>query len=352
MPADKRESPLISVIIPVYNAEKFLPECLQSVQSQTLRDFEVIMIDDGSTDRSGEICRKFAASDNRFTMIPMSENRGPSAARNVGLTRVGGETVLFLDADDLLTERALEMLYQAFDEGNADVVSGRFQKFSTETLYDPEPDSQSCGCWKLTSVAADYLAAPNRNRIFAFAWGRLFRRDIISKYVIRFDERMFLCEDVALNFDFMAHSSVIQIIDFCVYRYRIPSAGHMSMTAGGESDRIAALPMLLEHIDNGIRMVNSPELQRLADDCIVNLVIIHIVRMCVSLSIGNFRSYRKTIIHLISHSKFQRCLSHYDASQPGRSKLMPLLMRNRLGIGVLLLGKYKAIKRYGKEKSS
>lgn len=103
--------PKISIIIPVYNVEKYLPKCLDSVLNQTFQDYEMILVDDGSTDRSGEICEEYAARDSRIRVFHQ-ENQGVSAARNHGLEAVRGEWIGFMDADDFIVEDMYQVLYE------------------------------------------------------------------------------------------------------------------------------------------------------------------------------------------------------------------------------------------------
>ena len=114
----------LSVIIPVYNTRPYLDECLRSLQEQTLRDFEVAMVDDGSTDGSDEVMRRFAGADHRFRCM-WQTNSGPSAARNRGLREAQGQYVAFLDCDDwLLSADCMERMCRFMDETGADVAVG------------------------------------------------------------------------------------------------------------------------------------------------------------------------------------------------------------------------------------
>ena len=114
--------PKVTVLIAVYNAEAFLPECLDSLLAQTLPDFQAVCVDDASTDASLSILRDYAARDPRFEVIPLTENQGQAHARNVGLQQARGEVVCMLDADDWLSADALERLYQAFDDDTDSVL--------------------------------------------------------------------------------------------------------------------------------------------------------------------------------------------------------------------------------------
>ena len=125
------EKGLISVIIPVYNVEKYLRECLDSVLAQTYTDYEVIMVDDGSTDASGAICDEYAARDERFRVIH-KENGGASTARNAGLNAAAGEFLYFLDSDDLLCADAFRKMLCCALDNNADLVFIEAETFNED----------------------------------------------------------------------------------------------------------------------------------------------------------------------------------------------------------------------------
>lgn len=116
---------MISVIIPVFNVELFLQSCLESVKAQTLKDFEAILVDDGSSDSSGAICDAYARADNRFRVVHQP-NQGVSAARNRGLDHAKGDYVYFVDADDEMRPEALEHLYHAITQGEYDIAASGY----------------------------------------------------------------------------------------------------------------------------------------------------------------------------------------------------------------------------------
>ena len=122
---------MISVIVPIYNVEKYIEKCLFSIMQQTYKNIEVLLIDDGSTDQSGKIAKKFSEQDTRYIYIH-KENGGLSSARNEGLNRAKGDFVYFLDSDDWIAEKYLEQLVDAFDE-LTDVIIGKY-KLDDETI--------------------------------------------------------------------------------------------------------------------------------------------------------------------------------------------------------------------------
>ena len=123
---DVKKHGMISVIVPIYGVDKYLEECIESIISQTYTKLEVILVDDGSPDRCGEICDRYAEMDNRITVIHQ-KNGGAAAARNAGLRIATGEFVAFVDGDDYLEPDAYEYLAAALVEHEADIAFGKFR---------------------------------------------------------------------------------------------------------------------------------------------------------------------------------------------------------------------------------
>lgn len=202
-------NPKITVIVPVYNAEKYVCETLDSLKSQTMEDFEVLMIDDGSPDGSPAILDEYAQRDGRFRAIH-KENGGVSSARNLGLREAKGDWIIFVDADDQLPPRALEALYAAADD-ETDYVLGSVIKFGDvpEELIEVKVEAKS------KDVLAHVLnPAP---------WGQLFRKSVIDAHHLLFLEDLAYSEDSLFVYTFRHHIRQLATIKAPVYRYRICS---------------------------------------------------------------------------------------------------------------------------------
>ncbi|PFQ01438.1 glycosyltransferase family 2 protein [Bacillus cereus] len=181
---------LISVVIPVYNAEKFLPKCLNSIKNQTYKDLEVILINDGSTDRSGEICDEFSQKNERITVIH-KENGGVSSARNAGLKAVKGQYVGFVDPDDWIEEKMLETLYKLVAENNADIAAcGYFREDSEGRITNKLLDSKVIS-YNQTEALNTILS---EEHFKGFTCNKLFSTEILKD--ITFDEEIHFCEDL------------------------------------------------------------------------------------------------------------------------------------------------------------
>lgn len=208
---------MISIIIPVYNAHSYLDQCVLSIIRQNTADWECILIDDGSTDGSGDICDQWAEKDSRFRVLH-KQNEGVSAARNDGLDIAKGEFILFVDSDDWLEEEyVMEMTRHS---KNAELtVSGQIRDFNngSQKIFKPSlTTSFQLGPGNtatFTQLCKDWLLyAPHE---------KLFRRDIIEQHGIRFLKGCSYGEDLTFNFEYLDHVSTISMVDKALYHYRI-----------------------------------------------------------------------------------------------------------------------------------
>lgn len=183
---------MISIVIPVYNVEKYLYDCLRSVSSQSYEDFEVILIDDGSTDNSGKICDDYCQKDNRFKAFH-KQNGGVSSARNYALDKISGEWVYFCDADDLLYEDALQTLLSEFGE-NIDCTMGGYVYMNENDDVLMKSDINETIVMSVEDALIDFYA-PKYSMPNVYIWNRLFKRSIIQEHNLRFREDLFIKED-------------------------------------------------------------------------------------------------------------------------------------------------------------
>lgn len=164
-------NPLVSIIIPVYNSEKYLINCLNSVLNQTYSHWEAIVIDDGSTDSSSSICDNFEKKDNRFNVFHI-KNQGVSYARNLGLSKSKGNYIFYLDSDDYLHEEALTILLNIAARYNAEIVQCSFIK-GTETSFPKITDKIETKKYDNHTIFSSF----NANII---PWGKLYKREVVK----------------------------------------------------------------------------------------------------------------------------------------------------------------------------
>ena len=191
-------SPIISIIVPIYNRGKWLPNCLDSISSQTFKDWECILINDGSTDNSLKIAQEYAANDPRFIVFSQ-ENQGVSAARNLGLDHAQGKWLAFVDSDDEIAPDYLEILYKLGEDNNADLVNA-----SIEFVYDNNQTSSLI----LKDSIYNTLDEDFENYFYIRISGivKLYRLAIIKLHNLRFDTDFSFAEDYIFTFEFYRHA--------------------------------------------------------------------------------------------------------------------------------------------------
>ena len=183
---------MISIIIPVYNVEKYILNCLESISSQTFKDFEVILVDDGSIDNSGIICDEYIKKDSRFKVYH-KPNGGVSSARNFGLDKAQGDLLYFCDADDILYDYTLETLVNNFDE-NVDSTMGGYIRINTQGEIIEENNIDKNINMSVEETLIDFYRG-RFDMYNGYIWNRLFRRSIIQKHHLRFREDIYIKED-------------------------------------------------------------------------------------------------------------------------------------------------------------
>lgn len=216
------EQPKISVIIPAYNAETYLEPCVRSVLQQTYQNLEILLIDDGSTDKTWEVCRALAAADSRVRPI-RKENGGVSSARNAGIEAASGAMLLFVDGDDELKENGLEALIEAQQRTGADIVAAWYDMGAPI----PYPEAGDV-VWKGTEALQKSL---EDHPLTYSAWAKLYTREIIGD--TRFQEGIRVNEDSLFVFRLLCKQPCFAGIKDVVYFYR-PNAASASRAAFSE----------------------------------------------------------------------------------------------------------------------
>jgi glycosyltransferase involved in cell wall biosynthesis len=265
-------SPLISVIVPVYNVEQYVRECLDSILAQSYRSLEVILVDDGSTDGSGTICDEYAAADSRVKVFHQ-KNSGVSTARNNGLLIAKGEWVMFVDADDWLETECFETLYPYTQRGVDVAVFGiclEHDTFSSKIFAESKTIANN----KLILILLEYASHKKYTSLLNAPVAKLLRRSFLDENNITFMQHISYGEDTVFVLDIIDCSGRIEFNDKCFYHYRTRADSACNKYNPSSTERIMKLYSLVStryeiiHKKEFASVLNAYLVQLFLHDCI------------------------------------------------------------------------------------
>lgn len=216
---EKEDFGLVSIIIPVYNVESYLPECIESVLEQTYSHWELLLIDDGSSDGSPQICDEFQRKDSRIRAIH-KENQGPSAARNLGIEIAGGDYIVFVDSDDWIAPGMLEEMAGKIYRYQTDLVMCGFERVHTNWRRRYRISPYSLVILQSQMELASVYKRSETNMFGVSIWAKLYRRDILMDNHIRFRQDVSYEEDCLFNLEYFRHVSTVAVLRDIFYFYR------------------------------------------------------------------------------------------------------------------------------------
>lgn len=249
---------MISIVIPVYNAEKYIQRSIECVVNQTYKDWELLLVDDGSTDSSLSICESYSKRyPNIYCMT--QNNTGPSAARNNGLGHAQGDYVAFIDADDWFDADLLSDYAKAIERQQYDVVfQGFVREFDNGSRVEP---SFAMSIDTNSASKKDIICRLYKNRVFGWSWCKVFRKEVIDRYQLAFDESLRLWEDELFTINFLKHAESIRTLDCHHYHY-IQYEGSLMNTNNTYLRRLA----LSEIMNDNLKELANEELSDYIND--------------------------------------------------------------------------------------
>lgn len=340
----------ISVIIPVYNVAKYLPQCMDSLLAQQGACFEAILIDDGSTDGSGDICEKYAKLDPRVSVIH-KENGGVASARNIGMDNARGRFLSFLDPDDYLEPDALRILWNAQQKSGSDFTRGGHR-----TVFDEEYPKNS-----LTKIDSPqqprtwlyYVEEENGLPALHYiggCWAALLKAELVREHRLRHPEHMVVCSDVLFNLQVARVLKTYKYVDQTVYVYRRQAENSLTSTySANKSFRSGQAVYALGAVYDYIVEQGTPRIQ--AETAMGNMYTNRAIRYLVALAAdscnGDEKRAFETFREFCATPLLHRMIRHYDPSTgKGKSVILPWLIRFGMGRTAFYLCRHKAIKRY------
>lgn len=259
-------TPLISVIVPVYRVEEYLERCVKSILSQTYKNLEVILVDDGSPDQCPAICDACAEKDARVKVIHQ-ENKGLSGARNAGIDAASGEYLAFVDSDDYVSPHFIEELYQLLQDTGCAIGQCRFSYVKGDGLVE-EGDSAFC-IYRGESLMEQLYGPEEKATCFVVAWNKLYWAELFKETGIRYPEGR-IHEDEATTYRLFHEAKKLAFLDRALYGYYTENGG--SITSVFSAKRLQWLTAHEERIaffkKNGYEKLLPAAYRKLCDACI------------------------------------------------------------------------------------
>jgi glycosyltransferase involved in cell wall biosynthesis len=327
----------ISVIIPVYNAEKYIAECIESLLSQTLKECEFIFVNDGSKDESEKIIQHYLQRDKRIILINQ-DNQGVSSARNKGISTATGEYIGFVDSDDFIKEDMYETLYNAAKLGDYDAVVSDFQNVIENGYcrksYPFPKDTHLTKEYINEEILPYLLEREDMNT----TWNKLYKLQLVLDNVIRFPEKMSIGEDGLFNLLFFHKAESLFYVNYSGYFYR---------TVVGSATR---RPISIDYVYKIIEIYRRQELELFQDNFgteklkvlksrkLVRSIISYIYQLVSEEEAGILLKLK--YLKIIINQKYVRESLEYFSPSGRYEQTLVKMMKSRLTLGILLTALY------------
>ncbi|MCI8955884.1 MAG: glycosyltransferase family 2 protein [Eubacterium sp.] len=264
----------VSIVLPIYNVESYLETCVRSVQDQTYKNIEIILVDDGAKDNSGKICDQLALKDNRIKVLH-KENGGLSSARNAGYSIATGKYLMYIDSDDVIKADVVQKCVETIQRDQSDIVIYGYEKI------DEKGNVLEVCTWgdKLLNhdTMVEYLYTAITEMSFGYAWNKLYRKSVIDQSELLADSKVIDREDLVYNLELLKYVDKISYIDYVGYQYLQRST---SLLHNGNLARLKGIDyfvMTMNNINVGNEEINNKlfnmnVLHYLADCIIKNII--------------------------------------------------------------------------------
>lgn len=256
------KNPFFSVIVPVYNVENYLEQCLESICHQSYDAFEVILVDDGSTDLCPQICDRFAQINSKIKVIH-KENQGLVEARKTGVSLAKGEYIVFVDSDDWIESDMLENCYRYLEDSSIEVLVLDYylNSLKGEERYKNLINSGEYMGEKLNSEIKTKMLYSGEYYVFGIVpsvWSKIFKAELLRKNIYRIDQKITMGEDVALTYPCLSQAKKVRVIDEAYYHYRFVDN---SMSKDSGVSYFDKIEVLFEWLDKNQSVIEEEQIK-------------------------------------------------------------------------------------------
>lgn len=317
------DQPLISVIIPVYNVEQYLSQCISSVINQTYSNLEIICVNDASTDRSPEILNQFTRKDQRIHVIE-KQNEGVSRARNVGLQRAHGQYVMFVDADDWIESDTCEKALAAINGNGADIVMWSYVSeygasnssktiFPNKCVFERQEILDKLHR-RFIGIVGDELERPELADAICPVWGKLYKRNLIIQSDASFIDlaEIGTYEDGMFNLETFFYANKVAYLDQCLYHYR--RNNKTSITSIYREELFGLWENLYQRMQQYIQEKNLPEVY---NEALKNRIALGVLGLTLNVSSArkSFFEKRRELREILKSEQYHTALISLDISR-------------------------------------
>lgn len=322
----------VSIVVPVYNVEPYLDRCLKSLTDQTLKDIEIILVDDNSPDNSLRICNQWAEKDNRIKVIH-KENEGLGLTRNAGIVKAHGKYVAFVDSDDFVESDMMERLYVECINNNLDCIYSEFNVDDYPGFRVVlRPEKIYVGFAEIEELRLDIIGSEptyiSGVKYHCSSCKGLYSLSLIKKYDLKFkSEREYISEDLLFNLDFLYRANRVKIVPWQFYHYCLNNS---SLTHSYRPDRWEKLVFMIQTLHNNDTFTNKEE-QNLR----INRTVIFYTMSAIQQEKGredvSFREKMKQIRFIENTKEVRMAVQDYPIHKlPLKWRIYTYLLKNRL----------------------
>ncbi|MDO5415018.1 MAG: glycosyltransferase family 2 protein [Bacillota bacterium] len=328
--------PLFSVVVPVYNIEKYIEDCIHSLQAQTFENIEIILVDDGSTDNCSQICDKYAETDSKITVIH-KKNGGLVSARQAGVEMAHGEYVACIDGDDWIDKNYFNKFSQIIELYNPDIICcGAVWAFSNH--LEEQPYNLQLGMYKKEDIIKNIypIIEGDDGKYFPPSlWAKVFRKELYLKQQLAVNTRIKIGEDHACVKPCIYEANSLYIMEDCLYYYR---QNDMSMTKNRKAFDVDGPQLIGEHFEKQLP-INEFDFKEQ-----VNRNVVHnLFNVCVSQfnRPERYKKIRASIIQLLRRDYYKNAIDKCNYAKSIGSNLTLMCLKYKLCILIWIYSRFK-----------